>query len=68
MSKVEVDVDKLRSLIKAQYKLECLECGGVDNWSWYGESLSCEESEGTPYWDFCEEVDEASDNDLLNYL
>lgn len=28
----------------------CLESGGVDNWSWYSESLS-------DYWEWCEEND-----------
>lgn len=32
--------EELRSLLKSQAELLALECGGVDNWSWYGESLS----------------------------
>lgn len=30
---------QLISLYAASMKLEALECGGVDNWNWYGESL-----------------------------
>lgn len=26
-------------LLKRDFKLECLEAGGVDNWEWYSESL-----------------------------
>lgn len=26
-------------LIKDSFKLQCLENGGVDNWTWYGDSL-----------------------------
>ena len=29
----------------AQDKLDCLECGGVDNWQGYSESLNPEEGE-----------------------
>ena len=31
--------DELEALRKAQFKLECLAAGGVDNWEWYDESL-----------------------------
>ena len=32
--------EELLDLLEAQYRLAALERGGVDNWSWYGESLS----------------------------
>ena len=38
----------LRSILHAALMLNALECGGVDNWSWYGESIS----------EFCKEVKE----------
>ena len=31
---------ELLELLEAQYRLAALERGGVDNWQWYGESLS----------------------------
>lgn len=30
----------LRSILHAALILNALECGGVDNWNWYGESIS----------------------------
>ena len=30
----------LKYLIESRARLEALESGGVDNWSWYGESYS----------------------------
>ena len=37
--KIEVGIEYLNDLILNNYKLNLLECGGVDNWEWYGESL-----------------------------
>ena len=31
---------ELRELLESQNRLVALESGGVDNWSWYGDSLS----------------------------
>lgn len=50
---------ELLSLLEDQAKLEALECGGVDNWEWYGESI--EESE---YYD--EKECEIVVDELLN--
>ena len=36
---VKIDKKELRELLEAYYKLQALECGGVDNWEWYGASL-----------------------------
>jgi hypothetical protein len=30
---------KLLSLLEDSFRLCALECGGVDNWSWYGNSV-----------------------------
>ena len=38
----------LRSILHAALMLNALESGGVDNWGWYGESIS----------EFCKEVKE----------
>lgn len=35
-----ISEDDLRRLIGSDLKLSALESGGVDNWSWYGESLN----------------------------
>lgn len=37
---VKVPVYQLARLLKDSDKLSALERGGVDNWEWYGESLS----------------------------
>lgn len=34
-----VPKDELKDLLYDSLKLQALECGGVDNWSWYGESI-----------------------------
>ena len=36
---IEVDVKKYNQMVLDCNKLNLLECGGVDNWEWYGESL-----------------------------
>ena len=35
-----VDKKELQRLNKIDFKMVCLEVGGVDNWEWYSESLS----------------------------
>lgn len=40
MKYYKVEEEDLRCFIKYRAKLEALEAGGVDNWSWYGESCS----------------------------
>lgn len=34
-----VPKDELKDLLYDSLKLQALECGGVDSWSWYGESI-----------------------------
>ncbi len=34
-----VPKEELKDLLYDSLKLQALECGGVDNWSWYGESI-----------------------------
>jgi len=48
MKYYEIDEHDLKNLLYQAHKLTALESGGVDNWSWYGESIS----------DFCEEAKE----------
>jgi hypothetical protein len=36
---IEITQKEYKSLLKSKDELQALEDGGVDNWSWYGESL-----------------------------
>lgn len=36
---VKIEKRKLLELLEAYFKLAALESGGVDNWTWYGDSL-----------------------------
>lgn len=62
MKKYIVPEDRLRELIEAEERLCALEAGGVDNWSWYGDSLSDYLKEYN-----YEEFDEAVDRIISNY-
>lgn len=53
---------QLRRLIEADEKLAALEAGGVDNWSYYGDSF-CDYLNEYGY----EEFDEAVDRIIANY-
>lgn len=48
MKYYEIDEHDLKNLLYQAHKLTALESGGVDNWGWYGESIS----------EFCKEVKE----------
>ena len=37
---VKISVKELKKLLEAEVKLNALECGGVDNWEFYGEAFS----------------------------
>lgn len=36
---IAITADRMRELLASEMKLCALEAGGVDNWSWYGDSL-----------------------------
>ena len=60
--------DELRELIYAANKCRALECGGVDNWTWYGESfhdflIQCSQDIGRDI----EDLEELADIDLATY-
>ena len=38
--KYQISEKELRTLLDAYHRLAALEYGGVDNWEWYGESIS----------------------------
>lgn len=40
MNKYVIDEDDLAALLRKQYKLNCLEKGGVNNWDNYSEALN----------------------------
>ena len=58
---VQIPVKKLASLLRNSWKLHALECGGVDNWDWYGESLSEKDNDGQDWWD----IQDMDDIELL---
>lgn len=45
MKKIEITLEEYRELLEAQATLYLLEAGGVDNWTWYEESLDGLEEE-----------------------
>ena len=40
MERYVVEKNTLKELVTSHLKLRALECGGVDNWSWYCDSLN----------------------------
>ena len=40
MKYYKINEEDLKYFIECRARLEALESGGVDNWSWYGESYS----------------------------
>lgn len=50
---------ELANLIRNSNKLYCLECGGVDNWEGYDESLNSDE--------FYNKIQDMSNDDLLDF-
>ena len=57
-----VNEKELQELLKAYCQFQALECGGVDNWEWYGEAM-CNylEDEG------CQKFDDVVKNMLKSY-
>lgn len=58
MEAIIIPKNEFASLLRDSDKLSRLECGGVDNWDWYGESLN-----DSSY----EEIQNMSDDDLLDF-
>lgn len=59
MKAVIIPKNVLVSLLRDSDKLHRLECGGVDNWEWYNESLNNDPS--------YEKIQDMSDNDLIDF-
>jgi len=56
----------LIELLQNNFKLQCLENMGVDNWDWYGEAIyGIEGNDKFPGYD--NEVDKHIENELKNY-
>lgn len=58
----------LLELLTYAYQYQALECGGVDNWDWFGESMkdfieNCSFDDGVEYTD----IDEIAKNSLKYY-
>ena len=62
MKAVIIPKNVLVSLLRDSDKLNRLECGGVDNWDWYDESLN-NDNEDPSY----EKIQDMSDNDLIDF-
>lgn len=62
MKAVIIPKNVLASLLRDSDKLGRLECGGVDNWDWYDESLN-NDNEDPSY----EKIQDMSDNDLIDF-
>ena len=60
MKVVIIPKNELASLLRDSDKLHRLECGGVDNWDWYDESLNNDD----PSY---EKIQDMSDDDLIGF-
>ena len=62
MEAIIIPKNKFANLLRDINKLHRLECGGVDNWEWYGESLN-NDDEDLSY----EEIQDMFDDDLIDF-
>ena len=62
MEAIIIPKNKFANLLRDSNKLHRLECGGVDNWEWYGESLN-NDDEDLSY----EEIQDMFDDDLIDF-
>lgn len=60
MEAIIIPKNEFASLLRDSDKLSRLECGGVDNWDWYDESLNNDD----PSY---EKIQDMSDNDLIDF-
>ena len=58
MEAIIIPKNEFADLLRDSDKLNRLECGGVDNWDWYGESLN-----DSSY----EKIQDMSDDDLIDF-
>ena len=59
---VKIEKKELRELLEAYHRLQALECGGVDNWEWCGESIKdyCAEAN-------CKDIEDIVDKEIEKY-
>ena len=62
MEAIIIPKNEFADLLRDSDKLNRLECGGVDNWDWYDESLN-NDNEDPSY----EKIQDMSDNDLIDF-
>ena len=62
MEAIIIPKNEFVDLLRDSDKLNRLECGGVDNWDWYDESLN-NDNEDPSY----EKIQDMSDNDLIDF-
>ena len=60
MEAIIIPKNEFADLLRDSDKLNRLECGGVDNWDWYDESLNNED----PSY---EKIQDMSDDDLIDF-
>ena len=61
MEAIIIPKNEFASLLRDSDKLHRLECGGVDNWEWYGVALNDEKD--LSY----DEIQDMSDDDLIDF-
>ena len=59
MEAIIIPKNEFADLLRDSDKLNRLECGGVDNWDWYDESLNNDPS--------YEKIQDMSDDDLIDF-
>ncbi|MDO4562202.1 MAG: hypothetical protein Q4C12_00050 [Clostridia bacterium] len=65
---VEISISELQDLLETKARLNALECGGVDNWEWYGESFNQYVEDNSEFDDFDEYLDDICSVDkILRY-
>ena len=62
MEAIIIPKNKFANLLRDSNKLHRLECGGVDNWEWYGESLNNDDEDL-----YYEEIQDMFDDDLIDF-
>lgn len=60
MEAIIIPKNEFADLLRDSDKLSRLECGGVDNWDWYDESLNNDD----PSY---EKIQDISDDDLIDF-
>ena len=72
---IAISAKEYRELLADSMRMRALECGGVDNWDWYGESLNnfkkdLPDSYGDAFWQWVEHMksDDETCEDYVDYM